>query len=639
MRKAVLIALALGAALPASTHLVAQNSMPAAPISPMTENPARDLRYPGTLTLHVDATDTRRGIFRVRQTIPVARPGRLTLRYPQWLPGNHAPSGPIEAIAGLRITGNGQPIAWRRDPRDVFAFDLDVPAGVASLDIAFDYLSNAPGAIDRVEMTPEMLNLQWEKVSLYPAGHYVRQIMIQPSVTLPAGWTGVAALDGENRQGDRINYAVTTYETMVDSPMFAGRHFRKWELGSDVDLNVFADRPEDLEAKPEHIAAHRRMVDQTLKTFGSKHFDRYEFLLALSAELSGIGLEHHRSSENAVPRNYFTDWANTGSTRGLLPHEFVHSWNGKFRRPAGTWTPDYRTPNQNELLWVYEGQTSFWDIVLGARSGVVPMDVALGEIASTAAYHSIQTGRQWRPLIDTTNQPIIGYGRAVLYPSQQRATDYYNESALLWIDVDTLIRQRTEGKRSIDDFARGFFGIRPGDWGVVTYTFDDVVTALNRVTPYDWATFLRERVYQSAPPPVAGIERGGYRLTWKAEPNAFDASAMKRAKTLNLSYSLGFTIGSGGRVSNVIWDSNSFNQGVTPGSSIVAVNGREYSDDEIKGAITAAKGGREPIRLLLKEGSRYREVALAYHQGLRFPHLEKAAQGPALLDRLLAPLR
>jgi len=635
LRKAVVIALLAAAALPAS----AQNSRPDAPLNPMTENPARDLPYPGTLTLNVDATDTLRGIFRVRQTIPVVGPGPMTLRYPQWLPGNHAPTGPIEAVAGLRITGGGQPIAWSRDPRDVYAFNLTVPAGVSAIEVAFDYLSNAPGAIGRTEITPDLLNLQWEKVSLYPVGHYVRQIRIQPSVTLPAGWTGVAALDGETRQGDRLTYAVTDYETLVDSPMFAGRHYRRWDLGSDVDLNVFADRPEDLAAKPEQIAAHRKLVEQALKTFGSKPFDRYEFLLGLSSELSGIGLEHHRSSENIVPRNYFTDWANTGSTRGLLPHEFTHSWNGKFRRPAGTWTPDYRTPMQNELLWVYEGQTSFWDIVLGARSGVVPKDVALGEIASTAASYASQAGRQWRPLIDTTNQPILAYGRSVLYPSYQRAQDYYSESALLWLEVDTIIRERTEGRRSMDDFARGFFGIRSGDWGVVTYTFDDVVAALNRVAPYDWANFLRQRVYQPAPAPVGGIERGGYRLVWKDEPNAYDASVMKRGKTLNLSHSAGFTVGSGAKVSNVMWDGPAFNAGVTPGSEIVAVNGLKYSDNELKRAISGARGGRESIRLLLKEGDRYREIALPYHDGLRFPHLEKVASGTALLDRLLAPLR
>ena len=627
------------AAIAASLSMAASSQAPA-PSSTVAADPAlRDVRYPGVMALHVDASDTVRGIFRVRQTIPVAAPGRIVLRYPQWLPGNHAPSGPIEAVAGLRFSGNGQRLEWRRDPRDVFAFEIDVPAGVQSIEADFDYLSNAAGAIDRVEITPDLLNLQWEKVSLYPAGHFVRQIMVQPSVTVPAGFTGVAALEGERRTGNRIDYAVTDYEMLVDSPMFAGRHHRTWNLGNDVDLNVFADRPEDLAATPEQIAVHGQLVTQALKTFGSKPFDRYEFLLGLSGELSGIGLEHHRSSENVVPRNYFTDWANTGSTRGLLPHEFTHSWNGKFRRPAGTWTPDYRVPMQNELLWLYEGQTSFWDIVLGARSGVVPKDVSLGEIASTAAYYSIQAGRRWRPLADTTNQPIIGYGRTVLYPSYQRGTDYYSESALLWIDVDALIRERTAGRRSIDDFARAFFAGQTGPTGVSTYRFEDVVAALNRVTPYDWNGYLRERVYQAAPPPVAGIERGGYRLVWKDEPNAFDASAMARSKSLNLSYSLGFTVGSGAKIGNVIWDSAAHTAGITPGPTIVAVNGREYSDAELKGAIKASGASNAPVRLLLKDGSRYREVAVPYRGGLRFPHLEKVPGKASSIDRMLAPLR
>ena len=624
----------LALALPAA----AQNSMPEGPVAPETDNPARDVPYPGTLTLDVDATDTARGIFRVRETIPVTAPGPITLRYARWLPGNHAPTGPIEAVAGLRISAGGRPLAWRRNPTDMYAFDVEVPAGAASLDISFDYISSSPGDIGRVEMTPEMLNLQWEKVALYPAGHYTRRIMIRPSVTLPAGWTGVAALDGETRQGNRLSYGVTSYETLVDSPMFAGRHYRRWDLGNDVDLNVFADRPEDLAATPEQIDAHRRLVDQTLKTFGSKHFDRYEFLLALSDELGGIGLEHHRSSENAVPRNYFTDWENTGPTRGLLPHEFTHSWNGKFRRPADLWTPDYRTPMRNSLQWVYEGQTSYWDIVLGARSGVVPMDVALGEIASHAAYYTLQAGRSWRPLADTTNQPILAYGHAAAYPTWQRANDYYSESALIWLDVDTLIREKTGGRRSLDDFARAFFGISNGDWGEITYTFEDLVAALNGVAPHDWDGFLRARVERPAPPPVEGIARGGYRLVWRDEPNAFDASVMKRRKALDLTHSLGLSIGKGGAVSGVVWDGPAFRQGVTGNASIVAVNGREYSDDEIKGAIAGARGSNQPIRLLLKEGSRYREVAIAYNQGLRWPHLERAAR-TASLDRLLAPLR
>ena len=631
MRPALLALLAC-VALPA----FAQNSQPEAPVPVPEQAVPRDTPYPGTIALEVDATNTAQGIFRIKQTIPVAAPGTLTLRYPQWLPGNHAPTGPIGAMAGLRIRAGGQPVAWKRNPTDMYAFDVAVPAGANAIEVAFDFLSPTGGAPGRTVMTPDMLNLQWEKAALYPAGHFTRAIRIQPTVTLPAGWTGVSALDGEPRQG-RIQYPVTDFETMVDSPMFAGRHFKVWNLGHGVDLNTVADRPEDLAATDEQIAAHRRMVDQMIKLFGARHYDRYDFLFALSDEMGRIGLEHHRSSENAVPRNYFTDWENTGSVRGLLPHEFEHSWNGKYRRPADLWTPDYDVPMQNSLLWVYEGQTSFWDYVIAARSGLIPKDVALGEIASNAAYYSTQAGRQWRPLADTTNQPIIAYGTSQSFPSLQRGADYYSEGALIWLDADQLIREKTRSRRSMDDFARAFFGGgRAGDWGTVTYTFDDVVATLNDVVAHDWASFLNTRIDRVSEAPLDGIRRGGYRLVWKEEPNAFDASSMKSGKRLDLAHSLGISVDKDKKIGGVAWDGPMFRQGVTAGATIVAVNGREYSDDELKSAIKAAKGGTTPIQLLLKEGTRYRTIALPYYDGLRWPHLEKTMKGTAPLDRMLA---
>lgn len=629
--------LALLAAL--SMPLAAQNSRPTGPAPDAGLPDSQDRPYPGVLTLAVDASDTQRGVFRVRQTIPVAGPGKLTLVYPKWLPGNHAPTGPIGALAGLRVSAGGRPLAWQRNPIEVHAFDIEVPAGARRIDLSFEFLSPTRDDQGRVVITPQMLNLQWEKVALYPAGHYTRQVRIRPSVTLPAGWTGVSAVDGRARRGGRIEYPETDFETLVDSPMFAGRHFREWNLGQNVDLNVWGDRAEDLDAKPEHIAAHRRLVEQTVKAFGSRHFDRYDFLLATTDEMSYIGLEHHRSSENAVPRGYFTKWDEQGSTRGLLPHEFEHSWNGKFRRPADNWAPDFHRPIANSLLWVYEGQTSYWDLVLGARSGMQPREVVLGEFASTAALYGLQSGRAWRPLLDTTNQPIVGYGRPQAYATYQRGTDYYSESALIWLEVDMLIREKTRGRRSMDDFARAFFGMRNGDWGQLLYTRADVIAALNSVVAHDWAGFIAQRIDRPAAAPIEGIRKGGYRLVWKDTPNAYDVSNSKRRKTLDLSHSIGLVIGKAGALSSAVWDSPAFNVGLNGNATIVAVNGREYSDEELTGAIAAAKGGREPIRLLVKEGARYRNVDIAYHGGLRWPHLEKVGRGPAMLDRLLEPLK
>ncbi|MDQ3140448.1 MAG: peptidase M61, partial [Pseudomonadota bacterium] len=423
MRKTILFLSAAFLAFPAAAQV--QDTQPQ-PIPIEIRTPAaRDIDYPGMLTIDVDATDTARAIYRVRQTIPVAAAGPMTLLFPEWLPGNHAPRGPINQFAGLRISANGQAIPWRRDATDVFAFHLDVPAGVSRLDVEFQHLSPTVGAQGRITMTPDMLNLQWEKMALYPAGYFVRNIQITPSVTLPAGFTAATSLDVASQSANRIAYRPVSFETLVDSPMFAGRYFRKEALTPDVNLNIFADRPEDLAATPEHIAAHRQLVEQTLKLYGADHYDEYEFLLALTDRLGGIGLEHLRSSENSHPRNHFTAWDAGSAGRDLLAHEFNHSWDGKYRRPLGMIAPDYSTPTRNDLLWVYEGMTQFYGKILSARSGMMPVEDVKSELARTAAYYDTLPGRNWRALVDTTYDPIINARRPQPYSSYQRSEDYY----------------------------------------------------------------------------------------------------------------------------------------------------------------------------------------------------------------------
>lgn len=625
----------LALALPAAAQITSRPQ----PVPIVQNIPApRDIPYPGTLTIAVDATDTRRGIFRVRQTIPVAGPGPFTLFYPEWLPGNHAPRGPIASIAGLRISADGRPIAWRRDPADVYAFHVEVPAGTTALDVEFQHLSPTESDQGRIVMTPDMLNLQWEKMSLYPAGYFTRNIPIQASVTLPAGWTGATSLDVASSAGNRITYQPVSYETLVDSPMFAGRHYRKVPLGHDVNLNLFADRPEDLAATPEQIAAHRRLVDQTMKLYRAKHFDEYEFLVALTSELGDIGLEHLRSSENGHPRTYFTEWSNGSAGRDLLAHEFNHSWNGKYRRGAESWRPTYQIPIGNRLLWLYEGQTQFWGNVLSARSGMMPKEDVLDELARNAASLDISPGRSWRPLTDTTLDPIVGARRPKPFASWHRGEDYYGEGMLIWLDVDSIIREQTRGRRSIDDFARAFFGVNPGDEGILTYTFEDIVRTLNNIAPYDWETYLRQRVEQPGPAPLDWIRRGGYQLVYSDTPTAYFTAREKARSLLDLTYTLGITIGKEGEITGVAWDSPLFNEGVTTGTRITAVNGQAYSNDALKSAITAAKGVRTPIQLLVKKGDRFRTIGLPYHGGLRYPKLERVGRGPSSLDALLAPL-
>lgn len=639
MKKAPFVAAALIALIP-GVRAQDGNSRPEPVVQPFTIPLPADRPYPGTMQLRVDATDVARGIFRVRQTIPVAKSGKLTLLYPEWLPGKHAPRGAIAEVAGFRASAGGKPLVWTRQPTDVYAFDIDVPQGVKSIDIAFDFLSPTRSSEGRVVATPAMINLQWEQVSVYPAGWFTRQIPVQLDVTLPEGWTGAAALDGLKVSGNRYSYAPTSYENLVDSPMFAGAHFRKWDLGQNVTLNVVADEAKYLEASPDHIARHAALVAETVALFGVRHFDRYEFLLALTDQLGGIGLEHHRSSENSRNPDYFTKWDENDSERGLLPHELVHSWNGKYRRPDKLWTPDYRTPMQDNLLWVYEGQTSFWDLVLAGRSGMQSKEMILAEWATNAGFYAVQPGRAWRSVEDTTLDPIIAGRKARAFPSATRTEDYYNEGSLMWLEADMLIRNATGNGKSLDDFARAFFGGREGDWGQSTYDFDDVVAALNAVHPYDWAKFLRERMQASGrPAPTAGIEAAGYRLVWRDAPNAYDRDRMAQAKNADFTHSLGLVIDRDGVAGSILWDGPAFRADIVNGTKIVAVDGLAYSRERIETAIRAATDGKTPVKLLVERGGRYRNVEIDYRGGLRWPHLEKAGAGPDAFDRLLAPRR
>jgi len=601
---------------------------------------AKDVPYPGQLTIRVNATDIAHGIFRITETIPVTG-GPLVLLAPKWLPGDHAPSGLIDKLAGFTFTtADGKTIPWTRDPIDVTAFHLDVPAGTTAITAKYDFLSPTDEAQGRVVMTPQMLNLQWSAMALYPAGYFVRQIMIQPTVLYPQGWTAATALRpaGAPAADGAITYNPVAFDTLIDSPIFAGKYRLTEQLSPRVTLNVFADSPAMLKVDPKVLAIHRRIVDQATKLYGAQHYDHYDYLLAITDRLGDIGLEHHRSSENSQRTDYFTKWDDNPAGRDLLTHEYTHSWNGKFRRPADLWTPDYRTPMRDSLLWVYEGQTQFWGNVLAVRSGLMSRAEGYDALAATAAAYENLPGRDWRPLEDTTSDEIINPRRPQAYRSYQRFEDYYSEGQLVWLEADALIREKSGGRKSLDDFARTFFGIRDGDWGELTYTFDDIVTALNKILPYDWATFLHDRVYTIRPhAPLEGITKGGYKLVYTDEPGIWWLSNEKARHMTNLTYSIGVVMGKDGAVTSVQWDSPAFKAGIAPGTKIVAIDGQAYSDDDLKTAITNAKGGTAPIRLLIKQDDAYRTVDVVWHGGLRYPHLERVGKGPSGLDALYAP--
>jgi predicted metalloprotease with PDZ domain len=618
-----------------------QVSLPAGPTSKVAAiPPARDVPFPGTVEITVDATDVTRGIFKVHERVPVSGAGDLVLLHPEWIPGGHNPRGDIRKVTGITFTANGKPLEWARDSLDVHAFHVKVPEGVQAVDANFQYVTSTAPNQGRIVATPDMASIQWIATSLYPAGYYTRQIPVQATVVVPNGWTVATALRPSGlAAGSRTTFEPTNYQVLTDSPMIAGAHYRRIPLSDRVNLEVIADTEAELAATPEIIATHKRLVDQAVKLFGAQHYDHYDFLLTISDKLGGIGLEHHRSSEDGVDPGYFTDWENAGRDRNLLPHEYTHSWNGKYRRGADLWTPDFRTPMQDSMLWVYEGQTQFWGYVLGARSGMLSKEDTLQALASTAATYGYATpGRQWRPLVDTTNDPIIASRAPAPWRSWQRSEDYYSEGLLIWTDVDRIIREQSGGKRSIDDFARAFFGGRDGDFGELTYTFDDIVSTLNAVQPYDWGSYLKAHVYDIyAAPPIDGITKGGYNLVFTEKPTDWIKLAEKKGKYIDLTYSGGLVVGGDGKISTVIWDSPAFNAGLTVGSEILAVNGRQFSGDAIKGAITAAKGTRQPIRLLVKNGEIFRTVDLSWHEGRKYPRRVKAGKGAGTLDALLAP--
>jgi predicted metalloprotease with PDZ domain len=624
----------------AGAGALAQSAPRSAPLAIPAERTvpaAQDIPFPGTIGLTIDARDVTRGIFRVVETVPVpAGEDELILQLPEWLPGKHGPRGAMNLIADVHFEVDGKPATWTRDPVETYAFRIPLPAGAKQVTARFVYTSPLQTSEGRIVMTREMLNLQWEAMSLYPAGHYVRQIHFAPTVTFPSSWEVFTALDGKRIRGDTVSWAAVDYETLVDSPIFAGKYAKQWDLGHDVSLDVVADKPEQLALAPEHLATFEKLVDEALAIYGARHFDHYRILLALTDRMGGIGLEHHRSSENDYEPETFIKWDDYGWARNVVAHEFNHSWDGKYRRPAGLWTPDYRQPMQGNLLWMYEGQDQFWGYVLAARSGLQPKDVVLGALANSAGFYSVQPGRAWRSVEDTTYDPIVDARRPQPYSSLSRNEDYYSEGLLVWLEADQIIREGTRGAKGLDDFARAFFGMNDGDWGVLTYTFDDIVTALNAVYPYDWATFLHTRFQTPGQPaPLAGIEKAGYRLVWKPEPNPYEKGRVASSGSLNLQYTQGVTLNKEGKVTATLWGSPAFDAGIVNTAQIVAVNGEAYSADGIRKAITAAKDGRDPIELLVKRGERYMTVPVAYHGGLRWPWLEPAGSGEQPLDRLL----
>lgn len=595
-----------------------------------------DRAYPGELALEVDLRDTTQRIWRVSETIPV-KPGRVDLYYPKWIPGEHMPSGTLDRVTGLIVKGivsgaNGGPrLPWRRDLEDMYTLHVDVPDGMVALQLEFQVLAGLEGGNfgASAAATNKMLMLEWNQVVFYPAGYFARAVRVRPSVQLPSSWSFATALHARGN-GDAPEFDAVSLEDLVDSPLLAAAHFKRLELATGkrlVNLNLAADHAEDLAVSDEQLKAYRNLVSQAQLLFGAEHYDHYDFLYTLSEDMGSFGLEHHQSSDDRVHADFFTAGDSYLSRASLLPHEYVHSWNGKFRRPADLWTPHYNTPMHDDLLWVYEGLTEYYGEVLTARAGLYAPGQFHDALAAMAAMMNNRPGRAWRPLQDTADAAQILYESPLAWRSSHRDVDFYEEGALIWLDADTLIREQSQGRRSLDDFARLFYGSDDGSRAVKTYTFNDVVKALNQVQPYDWAQFFRARLDTTqATTLLDGVKRGGWRLVYTDTPTDYFKAIEKARKRVNLYDSLGILIDADdkpGTVLDVLWNGPAFAAGVAPGMTIVAVNGEKYDADRLKAIVKAAADSQAPIELLVQNLNAFMTLKIDYHGGLKYPRLER----------------
>ncbi len=602
--------------------------------------PAAFAQDGGTIQLTVDATQVPLGLVKTHMVMPV-QAGPLTLYYPKWIPGEHGPDGPISNVTGLKFSADGKVIPWQRDRLDVFTFHVDVPEGATRLDVDFDYLEPQAGgfASGAASSTDKLVVISWNQNVLYPAGKPANEIMYRTRLKMPSGWKYGTPLPEASHSGDEVVFSPVTLDRLVDSPVIAGEYYRAVNItppGEPIhhELDLVADSEAALAISPEAVQGMTNLVAESGALFGARHYRDYHFLLTLSDHVAHFGLEHNECNDSRLPERTLIG-PNAGmSLGGLLSHEFMHSWNGKFRRPADLATPEYETPMQDDLLWVYEGLTDYVGPMLAARSGLWSPEEYHEYLASIAASLGPGTpGRTWRDLQDTATA-IPGVHGGSGWADWRRGSDYYPEGDLVWLEVATIIHQQSNGQKSIDDFCHLFHGGANNGPEVKPYTFDDVVSALNQIAPYDWAKFFHERLTSLSPEsPVGGIENGGWKVVFSDKPPKTGLRGGNPGQT----YSIGLQLSADGRVSDSIVGSPAYNAGVTSGMTLAGVNGRVYAPDILDDAIKAAKDHSEPIRLLVIDEEYYKTVDVDYHGGERYPHLVRDDSKPDYLDDLIKP--
>jgi predicted metalloprotease with PDZ domain len=600
------------------------------------------------IPLRVDATDAPRRVFHVQMTMP-AKPGAMTLLYPEWIPGDHSPDGPLAQVVGLVIKGGGKTVAWRRDDVNMFAFHIDVPAGVSSLEVSFDFLSppDTSGFAGGSSATTELAVLNWNQFILYPQGVDADQFQYQANLKVPDGWKYGTALPIRRETGNEIEFQPASLTTMVDSPVSAGKHYRTIDLGVDRGaphfVHLAGDSDRAIEAPAELIAGWKNLVAETGALFGSRHYRDYHFLLTLSDHVAHFGLEHHESSDDRVAERTLVDAAPRNHEAALLTHEFTHSWNGKYRRPAGLVSGGkdggYDVPMKGDLLWVYEGLTNYLGEVLAPRSGLWTKEQYMDSLAQTAAALDNSYGRRWRPLEDTAIAAQLLYFAPEDYADYRRGVDYYPEGSLIWLEADVLIRKMSGGAKSLNDFCLAFHGGPGGAPALKTYTFDDVVAGLNAVQPYDWARFFHERLQSTSPhAPLGGIENGGWKLVYNATRSEGWKDYEESAKVVDLSYSIGLKVKDDvGTVADVLYAGAAKAAGIPPSVKLIAVNGRQYTSTVLREGVQATASGK-PIELLIKNGEYFSTHRIQYSGGERYPHLVRDESKPDVVSQIASPM-
>jgi predicted metalloprotease with PDZ domain len=593
-----------------------------------------------TITLAVDASDAPRKIFHAQLTIPAA-PGVLTLYYPKWIPGEHGPTGPIEELAGLKFAANGQGLKWRRDLLDGWTFHVDVPAGVSAVNASLDFISptgNAGIYTGGASATDKMTVLSWNTVLLYPTGWPSDDITYQASLRLPEGWKFGSPLPVASQSGAEIKFNSVSLTTLVDSPVIAGEYLRVVPLNQNPlqEMDIAADSPADLDVAQDQLDPYKNLTVQALKLFGAQHFRDYHFLYSLSNHVAHFGLEHHESNDSRSSERSLVDADQRLLASGLLSHEYVHSWNGKYRRPADLTTPDYEQPMQDDLLWVYEGLTSYLGDTLSARSGIRTPDQFRDNLALIAAQLNHVPGRTWRNLQDTADGVPSMQNAPPQWESWRRTLDYYDEDVLNWLWVDTIIRQQTHGQKSMDDFCHLFQGGKSGPPEVKTYTFDDVVNTLNQVAPYDWRGFWTERLTNHGPgAPLTGIEQSGWKLVYNETPSELAEALKHEHKEINAEYSIGLLLNESGTIVDTVEGMVAAKAGIGPGMKVVAVNGRRFSADTLSAALKAGKNNSAPLELLVENTDYFKTYKLDYHGGEQYPHLVRDESKPDMLTEII----